>query len=268
MLLKIIKGTHYLDLKLAQRQLYLVVSPADLAAINCEAVTGKICKTWPSPLCRANVEFYRFYLINHHTHPNKLHIFVNPTLHAIVYSLWAGVIVLTQVLDGVSGEKGVSHGQLEIFSIFHFLSKLWYSLTPLASLNKIAECAGSTDTSTALVGQYCHHQHLSSQIQNQIKNRHNGYFDSHINDAPVRSAQAASALPCFRLQRTSPSWASTSRWCPDFDRAFSMRIGTMIFSWFKPTIWCTHNWIQHPIIIEPFCRNWRFPPTNYGGAAV
>ena len=159
MLLKIIKGTHYLNLKLAQRQLYLVVSPADLAAINCEAVTGKICKTWPSPLCRANVEFYRFYLINHHTHPNKLHIFVNPTLHAIVYSLWAGVIVLTQVLDGVSGEKGVSHGQLEIFSIFHFLSKLWYSLTPLASLNKIAECAGSTDTSTALVGQYCHDQH-------------------------------------------------------------------------------------------------------------
>ena len=239
MLLKIIKGTHYLDLKLAQRQLYLVVSPADLAAINCEAVTGKICKTWPSPLYRANVEFYRFYLINHHTHPNKLHIFVNPTLHAIVYSLWAGVIVLTQVLDGVSGEKGVSHGQLEIFSIFHFLSKLWYSLTPLASLNKIAECAGSTDTSTALVGQYCHDQHLSSQIQNQIKNRHNGYFESHINGAPVRSAQAACALPCFRLQRTSPSWASTSRWCPDFGRAFSMRITMMIFSWFKPTIWCT-----------------------------
>ena len=31
-----------------------------------------------------------------------------------------------------------------------------------------------------------------------------------------------------------------------------------------------HNGIQHPIIIEvePFCRNWRFPPTNYGGAAV
>ena len=170
--LKITKGTHYLNLKLAQRQLYLVVSPADLAAINCEAVTGKICKTWPSPLYRANVKFCRFYLINHQTHP---------TLHVIVYSLWAGVIVLTQVLDGVSGEKGVSHGQLEIFSIFHFLSKLWYYLTPLASLNKIAECAGSTDTSTALVGQYCHHQHLSSQIQNQIKNRHNGYFDSHIN---------------------------------------------------------------------------------------
>ena len=159
--LKITKGTHYLNLKLAQRQLYLVVSPADLAAINCEAVTGKICKTWPSPVYRANVEFYRFYLINHHTHPNKLHIFVNPTLHVIVYSLWAGIIVLTQILDGVSGEKGVSHGQLEIFSIFYFLSKLWYYLTPLASLNKIAECAGSTDTSTALVGQYCHHLSFS-----------------------------------------------------------------------------------------------------------
>ena len=118
--LKITKGTHYLNLKLAQRQLYLVVSPADLAAINCEAVIGKICKTWPSPVFRANVKFCRFCLFNHHIHPNKLHIFVNPTLHAIVYSLWAGVILLTQVLDGVRGEKGVSHRQLEIFSIFIF----------------------------------------------------------------------------------------------------------------------------------------------------
>ena len=136
-------------------------------------------------------------------------------------------------------ERGQPRAARNIFLICNFLSKLWYSLTPLASLNKIAECAGSTDTSTALVGQYCHHQHLSSQIQNQIKNHHNGYFESHINGAPVRSTQAACAFPCFRLQRTSSSWASTSRWCPDFDRTFSMRIRTMIFSWFKPTIWCT-----------------------------
>ena len=195
--LKITKGIHYLNLKLAQRQLYLVVSPADLAAINCEAVTGKICKTWPSPVFRANVKFCRFCLFNHHTHPNKLHIFANPTLHVIVYSLWAGVILLTQVLDGVSGEKGVSHGQLEIFSIFIFSQNCGIISPPSRPWTRSPSVPGQlTHPRPWLVGQYCHHQHLSSQIQNQIKNRHNGYFDSHIN---WRTCEECSGCLCASL---------------------------------------------------------------------